>query len=671
MLALLDRALECAVRAKLPMRMCDVLRCRVLFMSAPLGDYARFSSLRPLVRDRILEQSGLADYDELSHIEQPEARLREAVQRARLRHVETPEPERSFSPEEACVWLAHLCGACAFMAAIAQELAFVADLPLTAAFVPFSTALLHVDRMLATQRELQIARETEAAEHATTMLRDIEGPAYAALTPEGRAHTRAGYCYLLGLLDAVLGKPSAIEYVKVLDKPYQRSNAWRVRMVYELMHGRSEAAALCQRRSELLALQDSGQMILPGTTVRSELLAAIYGDDLLGVKRCMERSEALAADYPRWRSTFGTARAHYRRLQGDTAAALVAAEEAIAMTPAARHINWGLAASTHVDVLNELGRTTEAIACGESYLAIAISERLGGVRTQLLRSLAECYVRSGRLADALRSAEEHLARQLEIGAQGLQLGLAYETRARVAIGMHDEAAVHHYAQLCAAEYKASRNALLSRKYKQLIHQADQAGVPIATAQLQAADFTVAASVSDPMQTLHSRLLGVTSHAERAEQALRLLLEAHGAAAGYLFGTLDGHLELLSSAAEEEPSFALVRSLEGWVVALSEHAELTSDSEEVAEATLLQSSAEAVGDDRTTFQSVEHGEEPGGRAGLDVNIDGFEVLPLITTRGTTRVLVALAALRFEAAGRRAVPTRVLSAFADALLSHEYA
>ena len=52
----------------------------------------------------------------------------------------------------------------------------------------------------------------------------------------------------------------------------------RVRMVYELMLGRDDAANACRRRAELFSLQDTSFM-LPGTTARIELLAYIAGDD--------------------------------------------------------------------------------------------------------------------------------------------------------------------------------------------------------------------------------------------------------------------------------------------------------------------------------------------------------------------------------------------------------
>jgi hypothetical protein len=668
MSALIERALRSAERMSAPARVCVVLRCRLLFLSALLGDYERFVPLLPVVRRALMSQSGLADYAELEQIAEPEVRFREAVRRARERREALPEAERAFIPEEAAAWLSFLCGACAYMAAIAQEIRFVDDVPVTAPILPLSWMLLNIDRSVDSQRALQQGRDAVSRAHCEGLLLEFDGPAYTSLTPALRAIRRGPFLYMLGLFDAVLGKPTALEYVKQLDLPNQRGNAWRVRMVYELMHGRTEAAATCQRRAELLVLQDSNSATLPGTTVRTELLAAIYSDDVLAVKRCMERSEALAQRYPHWKPTLALARAHYRRLQGDPEAGLVFANEALALVSAGRHINWALAVTTQLTLLNALHRSHEAVALGESYLDVATREALDAARTPLLRVMAESYLHAGRPQDARRLADEHLALHLAQGTGGLQLGLAYETLTRVAIAMHDEAAVLRYAQLCAEEYKGSRNALLSRKYQQLMREADEAGVAVGTTQRHAADFTAAMSAADDSaQTLHSRLLSAVGGAERSEQALRLLLETHGAVAGYLFRTHEGQLELLAASNEDEPSLELVRTLEGCLVTLTQAVQTTQDVAD-EEATLMQPLGEAAEvAESTAFENAEDSSALSARLGaqLDVNVDGFEPLPLFAKSDGERVLVALAALRFERGSRRVVPSSTLAAFAEAL------
>lgn len=45
---------------------------------------------------------------------------------------------------------------------------------------------------------------------------------------------------------------------------------------------------------------------------------------------------------------------------------------------------------------------------------------------------------------------------------------------RRARGVHDEAALHLYAKLCAEAYSGSQNPLLNRKYHQLMREAEAA-----------------------------------------------------------------------------------------------------------------------------------------------------------------------------------------------------
>ena len=51
--------------------------------------------------------------------------------------------------------------------------------------------------------------------------------------------------------------------------------------------------------------QDTGRAIFPGSTTRIEMQAAIYSDDIIGVKRSAERMESLAASYPGMAGSIG------------------------------------------------------------------------------------------------------------------------------------------------------------------------------------------------------------------------------------------------------------------------------------------------------------------------------------------------------------------------------
>jgi hypothetical protein len=273
---------------------------------------------------------------------------------------------------------------------------------------------------------------------------------------------------------AVWGLPTAREWVEPLkDEPGHRANALRVHMTAELMQGDVEAALACQRRAELLQLQDVGQLRYLGTTARIELLAYAWSDDLLGVKRSLARIEDVAARFPRWQPDVHIARCHYKRLQGDHAGALEAILPALQLTAPGRHADWALAASAHVLALVDVDRCEEAAERGFAYLDLHERERLSGTAGDLMQPTAEALVKLGRLEEAARLADRCLAEAEARGTRGLVLGSRLETRARVALAAGDEDGFVEYSERCAQEYKRGRNRALTARYERLMRQAEE------------------------------------------------------------------------------------------------------------------------------------------------------------------------------------------------------
>jgi hypothetical protein len=369
-----------------------------------------------------------------------------------------------------------------------------------------------------------------------------------------------------GLFAAARGDAAALEWVAEIENvPAWRASARRVRMAYELMHGNVEAADALRRRAELFALEDGAATMLPGTSTRLELTVYSHTDDVIGVKRTMERLENMAQRFPGWQPTWQIARSQYLRIQGDLDGALTALRSSLEATAPGRHIDWGLAAMLHVALLNVMGRSPEAAERGLGYIADCEREQLEGHRLALLRVVGEALTRISRLPEALRMLDEHIALHEAQGTRGLQLGLAHEARARVAIANHDEAGVRHHAQLCAQEYKGARNPALSSKYKGLMREAESAGLLLTTGVQQAlatSGQAVEGERSGGMQsadhTLSSRMLGCVDRAERAREGLRVLVESTGAAGGFLFDIAQGSLSLLASIEEGAPSAALLQ-----------------------------------------------------------------------------------------------------------------
>ena len=84
--------------------------------------------------------------------------------------------------------------------------------------------------------------------------------------------------------------------------------------------------------------------------------------------------------------------------------------------------------------------------------------------------VTQVKIRAVELADMLIQSWKSL------GTVGLNLGLAYETRARVALAMKEQQDFATYARLCAEHYRAKRNPALAAKYARLIHEAEKAGM---------------------------------------------------------------------------------------------------------------------------------------------------------------------------------------------------
>jgi hypothetical protein len=264
-----------------------------------------------------------------------------------------------------------------------------------------------------------------------------------------------------------------------------------------------------------------------------------------------------------------------------------------------------------------------------------------------LRVVGEALTRCGRLAGALEMLDEHIKEHEANGTRGLQLGLAYEARARVAIASNDELSVRHYAALCAQEYKGSRNPTLSTKYKGLIREAESAGLAITTGMQQAlgtGPFVTGQSGRGTLQgdhTLSSRLQGCIDRAERAREALRVLLESTGATGGFLFELQRGGLELLASVEEEAPMPALLQML-------AERAIANLDP-----------------DDSATSMILAADDEPLTAVFKDESGRSYE--PMVLTGDDHPVL--LAALRYTTDERRPVRHEMLESMALALSDAE--
>jgi hypothetical protein len=535
-------AADAAERCSLPIRTQLALQHRLVRLSAIMGNRPRFMRHAwPLV-ERLERDSGVHDYYEMDPTLDGPARVAQAFARAEQRFQDASESDRGFSVRDSLTMLVTLQSSCGIMAVLSQDISVVERLHSLAPWKGLSLLIELLQQTVDAQRAMLSGKQDVAHDRCLAILTALDAPA----ARESMRLTRLGNVYFIGLLKAARGQASCLERIAELDaQPGYRGNAWRVRLIHALALGDLEHARECRRRAELLDVQDSGGLAHPGSSARAESLMVARIDDLLGLKRGIERIQAMAAAYPRWQPTLSLARSDYKRVQGDLEGALAALRPALADAAPGQHLDWGFVADAHVLLLHELGRDAEAHEHAVSYLAEGERHGLRVDSIMLKRTAAEALVGLGRLPEARRLSDEHLAGMRELGIVGAWLGMGHETRARVALAQRDRAELREHAEQCAHHYRVGKNPGLTAKYERLLREASLAGMPLLTDTQRPLE-AGATPADDAERTVYSRMLSCISANERAERALQLMLEATGAQAGYLFGLRSGKLEAIAS-----------------------------------------------------------------------------------------------------------------------------
>jgi hypothetical protein len=221
------------------------------------------------------------------------------------------------------------------------------------------------------------------------------------------------------------------------------------------------------------------------------------------------------------------------------------------------------------------------------------------------------------------------------------LGLAYETRARAALALGDEAGFRAFAERCAAQYRGRGNPALDAKYQRLIEQARERGVPAPASFEHAVPAAAVMQEARRASELKRRLASLGSARERQQAALGSVVELAGARGGLLLALRGGRLELLAATPGEAPPSDLAERL---------RAQLETNRGLLAAQT----------------ESDDPGAAPEAPSLLDAERRPLRTLLLPSWRGAAREVPFVAVLR-EAPGSRApIELGLLEAIADALL-----
>jgi hypothetical protein len=266
------------------------------------------------------------------------------------------------------------------------------------------------------------------------------------------------------------------------------------------------------------------------------------------------------------------AHAAYELVRGGVDRALAEIEESLAAMDPAGHPIWPDAAGAHVTILLAAGRADEARTVGEAYVAEALRRDLGYETSYVRMPLAVAHARLGAAADASRHCDvvDEVFRALE--TRGMNLGLACEARARVALELGDPEGFARHAATLAGHFRGTTSPALEAKYQRLMREAQRKAPARGT--------DGASSVAeDEGETVVHALEGCTTPQQRVARALALLLERSGASKGVLLTSDDGQLvEAARMGVDEVPSEALARAHALWdeQCSLADVTAMTSD-----------------------------------------------------------------------------------------------
>ena len=192
---------------------------------------------------------------------------------------------------------------------------------------------------------------------------------------------------------------------------------------------------------------------------------------------------------------------------------------------------------------------------------------------QLGLAYAHALALRGDHADGARLADDMIAGLQAEGASAVLFGVAFETRARIALASGDGAGYQRFAELCGRELGQVKNPVLNARLARLLDDGRTHRSVPPPAQ-HAAPALTSESADSEYRTIYSRLHECYDRADRARCALTILLQQLESFAGYLYGADPSGVTLLASLPDGPPE----AELESWIARWSsaEIASLTAD-----------------------------------------------------------------------------------------------
>jgi hypothetical protein len=522
-----DEAIALSAKLERPRREAYLLRCRIAALVSVGGTTDRIHV--PALIAELCAASGLTDWAALEGLD-PKARLMTAMGKARARYEATPERDRVLDPGSAVRQLARVLIQGSAVLTSALDIAGSQSLPSLAPLVPLSPALGVIEELIKGMIARMTGRAEVAQAHYAKVLARTGEPDRAGLDESHHVNMRLGLMSGLGMIEAAMGRDSSLGWAeKVEVEPLYQVNAVHIRMLHHLWQGNTREAVRCQKQVDLLRIQGSARQFFEGTHLIWQIVAYASSADLTRTKQTIDEIDTLCRRYPGWIPVRHYGLGEYHRIRGDLGAAIAELEKGLLLVRPGEHQIWVYLAGAYLRALHDSGRDADALALGESHAAACEAAGLGYTKNYVAMPLALIRARLGHAEAAKATADQVISDFRAQGATGINLGLAYEVRARVASLLGDTDDFDLFSSLFATTFDNAANPALASKCQKLRRDQRRRGDARMT------EFPVSSMEGDLASSRALSMLATCHNsAERAECMLRSLVEASGAQEGYLF-----------------------------------------------------------------------------------------------------------------------------------------
>jgi tetratricopeptide (TPR) repeat protein len=475
----------------------------------------------------LTELSGLGDWMRLEPNMDPMARIMTALGQASARHASAAAEDQVLAPMLALPRLARTVMQATGIASSSLDVPFIKSLPDVGVFAPLSPALWVIDQLVQGVRARLTGRTDLALPFYERLLARMDQPDRAGLDGSPHRYMQLGVMNGLALVEAAMGRKSSLDWAaRIEHDPFHQVNAAQIRMLFHLFQGNIREAVRIERQAELLRIQNSAQQWNEGSHLLPQIIAYALSGDLTRIKQTAEEIGKLAERYPGWVPVHHYATGEYHRARGGLTNAISDFETGLVAAQPGEHQIWPNLASAHLRTLHELGRLDEALERAERYVAAAEESEIGYMANHVRRQYAMILAKLGKHAQAAQTVDGVLASFTSLGSTGLNLGVAYETRAQVALLSGDREAYERNAAECSRIFTESGNPALIAKSEKLKQDSQKTQTSFAAFGVPADrfQFSRVASTLDACKGL----------ADRAQAALGILAEASGAVGGFLY-----------------------------------------------------------------------------------------------------------------------------------------